>query len=532
MAGNRERSGRRRRAACLAALGCGLVGFATAAAQAPAPVGYADPAGLVKPTEPYPQGKSGDRPAPEPEQIKLLPIDLPYALRLANAANPTIAIAQVRVEEAYAHLQEARVAWLPNLWAGGNPNNLSFLPTYYVHNGLIQNSRGQVFDVVKAEASIPVGVGLNLSIADAVFGPHIARDLVAAEQARARVVTSNVQLDVALTYLDLLRAHGALAINREALSKAEAVLESATAADRQGLGKTTADANRARTEVEVRRQEQIDREADAAVVSARLAQLLLLEPTADLVPADTQILPIELVPTQTSLDELVAIGLMTRPELAESRALVAAALARWREDKTRPLLPTIQMAYYGAQFGGGTPALHDYGWRNDFMVQATWEVRNAGLGDLFRSRAARASYAEANLHVTEVEAMVAADVTAAAKVVRARQRELANAQEAVRQAETMWEKLQRAAFGLFTGFGGNPRRFDPLEPILAEQALHDARLRYLSAVIDYNRNQFRLFWALGQPPLCALPGANALPVRTPVLPSPEQQARPAPGAAR
>jgi outer membrane protein TolC len=535
VAGKRDRFGRNRRAAWLMALGCGLGGCGAAAAQEPsAPpqrVGYADPSGLVKPAEPYPEGKSGDsaRPAtaaPAPEPVKTLPIDLPYALRFVNASNPTIAIAQARVEEAYARLQQAQVAWLPNLWAGGNPDNLTFMPTYAVHNGILQNARGMTFDVVKANAAFPVGAGLNLSIADAIFGPRIARNLVAAEQARSRVVIYNVQLDVALTYLDLLRAYGALAINRETLSKAEFIQQSATAAEREGFGKTTADANRARTEVQIRHQERIDLEAEAALASARLAQLLLLDPTVDLVPADAQVLPIELVPSAAPLDELVGVGLMNRPELAESRAVVAAALTRWREEKARPLIPNLQMAYYGAQFGGGTPALHDYGWRDDFMIQASWELRNAGLGNLFSARATRSQYNEANLRVTEVQAMVAADVTAAAKVVRAREREFVHAQEAVRQAEVMWEKLRRAAFGVVGGFGGQARRFDPLEPILAEQALHDARLRYLDEVISYNRTQFRLFWAMGQPPLCALPGATALPVQTSVLPSPQQQAKP------
>jgi len=531
----------RRRAGWLIGLGCGLGGFGVAAGQTapppalPARVGYADPAGLIKPDDPYPgsvqtpAAQSQVLPAPTalPAESKPLPIDLPYALRLVNAGNPTIALARLRVQEAYAHLGEARVMWLPNLWAGGNPDNLTFMPTYYVHNGIIQNSQGKTFDVVKANAAFPVGSGLNLSIADALFAPRIARDLVAAEQARARVVTYNVQLDVALTYLELLRVYGALAINRETLSKAELILNSASAADRQGLGKTTADANRARTEVEIRRQERIDLEAEAAIVSSRLAQLLLLDPTVDLVPAETEVLPIELVAADAPLEDLIGIGLMNRPELAESRALVAAALSRWREERTRPLIPSIQAAYYGAPYGAGTPALHDYGWRDDFMIQASWELKNAGLGNLFAARATRIQYNEANLHVAEVQAQVAAEVAAAGKIVRARARELAHAQEAVREAETMWEKLRRAAFGLVGGFAGQARRYDPLEPILAEQALHEARLRYLAAVIDYNRNQFRLFWAMGQPPECALPKANALPVETPVLPSAGQQAKPA-----
>ncbi len=525
--------------AALLALGCGL-GTATAPAQAPPParVGYADPGGLVTPTTPYPAGKSSDAPdqtlpAPKPlsavanpDATKPLPIDLPYALRMVNASNPTIALARVRVQEAYAHLGQARVGWLPNLWAGGNPDNLTFMPMYYVHSGLIQNSRGQMFEVQKFSTAFPLGAGLNFSIADAIFAPRIARDLVTAEQARSRVVTYNVQLDVALTYLDLLRVYGALAINRETLSMAEYIAESASSYERQGLGKTTADANRARTEVEIRRQERIDLEAEAATVSARLAQLLLLDPTADLVPAEAQILPIELVPAETPLDELIGIGLMNRPELAESRALVAAALRRWREERLRPLIPSVQAAYYGASFGGGSGGVDAFGPRDDFMVQASWELRNLGLGNLFAARASRAQFGEANLHVSEVEAEVAAEVAAAGKIVRARQRQLANAQEAVRQAETMWQKLKRAAFGVVVPFGKGPRQFDPIEPILAEQALHEARMRYLAAVIDYNRTQFRLFWAMGQPPECALPRANALPIETPVLPSASQQAKP------
>jgi outer membrane protein TolC len=331
------------------------------------------------------------------------------------------------------------------------------------------------------------------------------------------VVTSNVQLDVALTYLDLLRVYGALAINAESRAQAGLMLDTAEQAAKQDLGKTTADVNRARTEVEIRRQERIELEGEAGTVSARLAQLLLLDSTADLIPADVAVLPIELIPTQGPIEELIAVGLMTRPELAESRALVAAALARWREDRTRPLIPTVQMAYYGAQFGNGTPALHDYGFRNDFFIQASWQLHHGGLGDLYTAREARARYAEANLHVTEVEAEVGAEVSSAAKMSRARQRELDSAQEAVTQAEAMWAKLKRAAFGLAAGV----RRYDPIEPLLAEQALHEARMRYLAAVIDYNRNQFRLYWAMGQPPLSALPCASALPVRVRVTPSRE-----------
>jgi hypothetical protein len=37
-------------------------------------------------------------------------------------------------------------------------------------------------------------------------------------------------------------------------------------------------------------------------------------------------------------------------------------------------------------------------------------------------------------------------------------------------------------------------------------------------VIEYDRAQFRLYWALGQPPETALPKAAAVPAQVPVLP--------------
>ena len=175
----------------------------------------------------------------------LLPIDLPYALRLVNAANPTIALAQERVAEAYAVLKQTQVMWVPNLWLGGNPYAPTVLSSFYHHDGLIQNANGQVFFTDKNSFFLGSGVGMILPVADAVYGPKIARAGTEAVEARARVVRNDVQLDVALAYLELLRAYGALAINYEALQKAEEMLRTAESAFKRGLAKTGADPDRA-----------------------------------------------------------------------------------------------------------------------------------------------------------------------------------------------------------------------------------------------------------------------------------------------
>ncbi len=449
------------------------------------------------------------------EGSNLLPIDLPYALRRVGAANPTIALAQERVRQAYQAQRLASVGWVPNLWVGGNPHAVTFLPTFFHHDGLISNSRGQLFFTDRNQFFLPAGLNLDLSLTDAVFAPRAARGAAAAVAARARAVSHDVQLDVALAYLDLLRAYGALAINAEALRHVGDLVTASESAERVGLGQP-ADANQARAEREARQRERYDFQGQAALASARLAQLLLLEPTVDLLPADQAVLPIALVPEGCSLDELVALGLMNRPELAESRALIGVALARWRQERWRPLLPTLQVVYYGGSYIGGNPQPRTAGGREDVIAQATWELQNGGLGNLFRAREARSVYNQANLRQSEVQARVAAEVTGAAKLVLMRVRGLQRAQLGVEDAQEMWRRLKAASFGV----SGPSKKYDPIQPLLAERALHDARLGYLRDAIEYNREQFRLYWAMGQPPVCSLDKAVAQPVAVPVMPGP------------
>ena len=247
------------------------------------------------------------------------------------------------------------------------------------------------------------------------------------------------------------------------------------------------------------RQRRLLLQEDAARASAALAQLLLLDPSVDLLPGDQTVVPIVLSPTDCPIDELIAVALMNRPELAESRALIAAALERWKQAKYRPLFPILQASYGGGTFVGGTTAPNTAGGRDDVMATMSWELKNFGLGDLFASRERRAQYNQANFHALEVQSMVGAQVAAAVKIVRQREKAVQEAQTAVRSAEEMWRKLEKIAFGI----GLPARQYDPLEPLLAEQALLQARTLYLDNVIEYNRNQFRLYWAMGQPPAAA-----------------------------
>lgn len=453
---------------------------------------------------------STHRPAPlVPSTVGKHPIDLETALRLANSQNPTIGRAMAQVRRAQAQQDQADVLWLPNLTGGG---------TYIRHDGQTQNQAGVVFGVSRSSVFSGGGSQLRIDTSDALFQPLVARRITGAASNEARATVNSIQLDVALGYVDLLQSYGLLAINQDSLTRAEKMLELAAAAQKSGVSKTAGDINRARAEVATRRMDRIDLEGRAAVASARLNRLLLLEASVELVPADDAITPITLVPPELSLDDLVGLAIRNRPELAANRDLALAALERLRQARYGPLFPRVQIDYLAGTFGGGRNSfVGTFSGRGDLGAQAYWELRNFGLGNAAQMRERAADRDQAILQGVEIEARIRAEVIEALKVSQARARALTEAQDAVRESAELYRKLLATQFGMV----GPNARYDPLEALLAIQALFQARVQYLNQVIDYNRYQLRLFAALGSPVECATADVPSPKIEIPVLPVPE-----------
>jgi outer membrane protein TolC len=448
-------------------------------------------------------------PALSPSTINaILPIDLPTALQLVDTNNPTVALARRRVDEASALEQQADVLWLPDVRGG---------PTYDRSDGQNQNSNGTIASVSKQSLFAGGGAALNWDTPEILFGRLVAERQTAAAQAGARATSSDVQLDVAIAYLELVRVRGAIAIYRNAEARAEEMLRNAEAADKAGLSKTAADINRARAEVDLRRNEGFRLEGQAGVASARLARLLLLRPDVSLTPADPRVLPIALVPETMTLNDLLATAVANRPELRQSRALVGAAAARLRQAQVGPFIPRVQVDYEGGTFGGGANSqMSDFGARSDGTVEAYWILHNLGAGDAAQVRTRQAQADEASIDASDVHSRIAEDVISAFHLVEANRASLQTAQQAVQQAAETWRRLSATSFGL----AGAEHQYDPLQPLIALRDLAQAYREYLDVVIDYDTAEFRLFWALGQPPLDALSDMKPLPVLVPVIPPP------------
>ena len=103
------------------------------------------------------------------------------------------------------------------------------------------------------------------------------------------------------------------------------------------------------------------------------------------------------------------------------------------------------------------------------------DLESALLAEESSTESIKAQYNQANFRLVEMQARVAAEVAVALKTARFRAEALQSAQVAVQNGEEMWRKLQQIAFGV----GLPARQYDPLEPLLAERALLEARTLYL-----------------------------------------------------
>jgi outer membrane protein TolC len=278
------------------------------------------------------------------------------------------------------------------------------------------------------------------------------------------------------------------------------MMKYARSADEAGFSKTKADLVRAETEVNLRRSERAELEGRLGVASARLARVLRLNPGVDLKPIDPSVVPVSLIPFTLSIEELVTTAIQNRPELEANRESLLAARERVRQARYSPFIPKVTLDYqYGVYGGGMNSYLGDFRDRGVGGAQILWEVRNLGLGNAAQVREREAIATQSQFQLLDQESRVTSEVTASAKQSLARYESMQLAQNAVTKAEESYRRLQESSLNLV---GSN--RYDAIESLPAIQSLNQAQLRYLEAVIEFNRSQLQLYTALGQPPETAI----------------------------
>jgi outer membrane protein TolC len=471
-------------------------------------------------------------------------ITLVDALRIASLANFDIAQARQLVAVAQAEVLRAKVLALPSV---------VFNPQYVVHTGKIQKTEGNIINMDRDSLWVGAGPVVSFGLADALLAPPIARQVRLGAEAGARRVTNDTLLTVADAYFAVLRA-------RRRVARIDATLDSLLSERKSPLRSNgtgllpllrafvetgaAAQADLTRVEVEVlrRQEEEIAALQELRLATAELARLLHLDPTVILWPLEDFRQPVPLPGEawfHADVVELIEIALNNRPELAENRALVEAALVRLRTARWRPLLPSVVLNYLAGGFGGGPPLIPagggktvfglsgqitDFGPRSDFDVALVWRLQNMGFGNLAEIREQRARYGQFNFRALQVRDIVITQVVQAHESVR-RTRERLRITYSALYDQTgeprgpVFQNLERNFLRTLRGTGR------PLETLDAIRSLSDMLDLYVTATTEFERARFRLLTALGMPAKAML-DPNLMPAPkpagTPPVPEPPQ----------
>jgi outer membrane protein TolC len=486
-----------------------------------------------------------------------LPINFPTALRLATTSNLDIAQARQVVNQARARQQAADVAVLPNFNLGS---------AYNQHEGNISKTEGNIIKANRDSLFTGGGPSLQFQAADAIFLPLVARQVTAATEAGRQRVTNETLQIVADTYFNVLRARRRIARVSETLEFLTSERPAPARANSKGMlplvrdvvelgGKGALRSELARVEVEVlrRRDELTAAVQDWYLATAELARLLRLDPETPLEPVEDFRYPLPLPGdewTERPLDDLVTVALMNRPDLAENRALVQAALERVRAAKYRPFLPNVAVNYAWGDYGGGpnpnpplvlppltkggpervvtqpgfgpSGQIHHFAPRTDLDISLYWRLQNLGFGNLAEKREQEALHRQAILRQIQIQDRVVTQVVQAQDAVQSLRERISISREALfdatgapagpvfRSLRLNFERIQ----------GGEGR---PLEALDSIRGLSDTLEAYGQAVTDYESARFHLLIALGLPPAgfldpkkmplpCPPPAPSALPV--------------------
>lgn len=443
--------------------------------------------------------------AQEPND-RVLPVNLASALQLAGVRPLDIDVAVQRIQLAGAELDRAKALWLPTLYLGVD---------YFRHDGQYQDAAGNVLTGSKGGLMFGAGPSAIFALSDAIFEPLAARQVVRARQASFQAAKNDSMLAVAEAYFTVQQTFGELAAAEDVKNRAEDLVQRT---ERLVQFASPVEVVRAQVERDRRLQTRASARERWQLASADLARILRMDAAAVLRPLEPAHLQVTLVPPGPTVDDLIPVALTHRPELESQQALVQATLQRIKQEKLRPLIPSVLLRGFsnpvtgsmaGGVFGGGiNGSLNSFNARSDFDVQVLWEWKNLGFGNKALVEAKRAENQVAVIELFRLQDRIAAEVVRAQAQVDSARARVGQAESELKNAVDSAKKNVEGMSQTKTAGNLVLLVFRPQEVIASLQALAQAYQDYYGAIADYNRGQFRLYHALGHP-------AHMVPLETP-----------------
>lgn len=436
--------------------------------------------------------------AAQPDKTdQTLPINLATAMRLSDARPLVIQAALASEMTSFGRLEQAQVLWLPDVYLGSD---------YQRHDGGQIRTTGDV--AINDRNQFLTGTGLRAVVAltDAIYAPLAQQQIYRARSYAVQAAKNDALLSVTDAFFSVQQARGDLAGYQDTVQKGRELV-SRIQSLAQGLA-APIEIQRAQTTLA-----ELEIQADIArqqwrIASADLTRVLRLNPAAVVLPLEPPHLQVTVVPPDEPVDRLITEGLTTRPELASQQAVVRATIERLKEEKMRPLIPSLVMqgsanpgntlgaGYYEANRTGNDPT---WTGRSDWDFQVVWQLQNLGAGNAGLVHERLGEERQATIELFRIQDQVAAEVAQADAQLQAAAAEVRQAENELAAAEVSFE-------GNLKGLSETVRAGDQLQLVIRPQEVTAALLQlrqayssYYSSINGYNRAQFRLYHAIGYP---------------------------------
>jgi len=407
-------------------------------------------------------------------------IDLPSALKLAGARSLDVKIAQEKLFEAKANRESAQWQFFPWLAPG---------LSYRRHEDLVQTVEGNIINTDKESYTVGPTLNAQVDLGDAIYKNLASKQLVKAAAFALQTQQQETLFNAAAGYFDLARAQASISVAAEAQRISREYLDQTQRAVDAGIA-FKGDALRAQVQLEKNLLVLHQAAEYQQTAGARLAQILHLDSGLKLVTASSELLPLQIVNTNTSLETLIAKALASHPEIAQTHFALAAARDARKGVVYGPYIPTVGAQLFAGGLGGGKDrGDHTFGSSQDYQVTLGWRIGPGGLFDRGRIRAADARLNIAQLNTQKLADEIIRQVTEAHARVSSLAEQLATARRALTAADqSLRLTQQRKEFAIGA----------VLENIQSEQDLTRARLDYLTIVAEFNKAQYSLQRALGE----------------------------------
>lgn len=409
-----------------------------------------------------------------------LPLSLDTVLRLAQDQNGQIAITRQRLLEAYAQQDLAAKKWLPDLTVG---------TAYYRHEGGIQDFDGQF--IHSSYGSLFAGLEMRgkLDLRETAYQRIDAERKVWQKKGELSKLTSETLLDAAGTYIDALTASTSAVVSLESEKKLASLATLAQTLAKVDPGSRV---ELVRVNSEIHGQKMLTRKLreGAQKAVAKLAYLLGLDPDADFIIVDRQLVAFELADPNQPSQALVNQALAKGPGVRELDGLLNLIEdARAKSNGPGRFMPSFEAVMAEGAFGAGPGSQSTWDNRWDLGLHVKWNLTEA-LTARERRRVADSQSHQAHLSYQDLRAKLTLGVHEAREACL-------SAQEQMRLGKLQINAAEEAYTLSNSRLKENIKGRSPSEVLMAVRALAGARLGYLQAMRDFDKAQLRLFVMTG-----------------------------------